>query len=268
MKKTTVIYQNGLHQWIAVTHNPDRPDYLGSTNEYLITDGTTAILTYPGGSEICSIAYAAIAKKLNPTEMGMQFTSQQLPDMTSSRTLALNFNQELKCHLNCLWTSFVPNFCGTEELFIDTSDENFPIALDKLNLQIVPVHYLHSFGNFHLYDEAARLFFSGGIGAAILPKESNGLFVKNFDRHIRYAEDFYRRWMWWPKAKRLWCERVAAMEIDMLCPQHGSIYQGADVERFINWFSELQVGAKPAGRMEYKNRPREVLEWGCNLSLQ
>jgi len=46
-----------------------------------------------------------------------------------------------------------------------------------------------------------------------------------------------------PEAKRLWRERAAAMEIDMLCPQHGAVYQGADVERFISWFAELQVGS-------------------------
>lgn len=45
-----------------------------------------------------------------------------------------------------------------------------------------------------------------------------------------------------PAAKRNWCERVAKMEIDMLCPQHGAIYKGTDVMRFINWFDELEVG--------------------------
>ncbi|MGZ8232422.1 oxygen-binding di-iron domain-containing protein [Methylobacter tundripaludum] len=79
--------------------------------------------------------------------------------------------------------------------------------------------------------------------AAMLPDDMNDLFVKDFDRHIQYAEGFHRRFMGSPEAKRLWCERAAAMEIDMLCPQHGAVYQGADVERFINWFSELQVGS-------------------------
>jgi flavorubredoxin len=35
---------------------------------------------------------------------------------------------------------------------------------------------------------------------------------------------------------------VSKLDIDMLCPQHGAIFQGADVERFINWFAELEVG--------------------------
>ena len=66
--------------------------------------------------------------------------------------------------------------------------------------------------------------------------------VEDFSSHIRYAEGFHRRWMGSNEAKRQWCERVAHLDIDMLCPQHGAIYQGEDVQRFINWFDGLHVG--------------------------
>ncbi|MDP1773672.1 MAG: MBL fold metallo-hydrolase [Methylobacter sp.] len=243
MKKATIIYQSGQHQWIAVARDPERPNYLIDTNEYLITDGTTALLTDPGGSEIFSTVFAAICETFDPAKIGVLFASHQDPDIISSLSLWLDFNPELKCHLSRLWTTFVPHFGGTDETLIGIPDEGSVITVGKLKLQAVPAHYLHSSGNFNLYDETARLFFSGDIGAAMLPEELNGLFVKDFDRHIRYAEGFHRRWMGSPEAQRLWCERVAAMKIDMLCPQHGAIYQGADVERFINWFSELQVGS-------------------------
>ena len=243
MKKATIIYQSGQHQWIAVARDPERPNYLIDTNEYLITDGTTALLTDPGGSEIFSTVFSAICEAYDPADIGALFASHQDPDIISSLSLWLDFNPELKCYLSRLWTTFVPHFGGIDETFIGIPDEGLAIAVGKLKLQIVPAHYLHSSGNFHLYDETARLLFSGDIGAAMLPEELNGLFVKDFDRHIPYAEGFHRRWMGSPEAKRLWCERVATMKIDMLCPQHGAIYQGADVERFINWFSELQVGS-------------------------
>lgn len=254
MKKSTVIYQTGQHQWVAVAHKPEA-NHLSGANEYLITDGATALLTYPGRSEICSIAFAAMAKKFNPLDIGVDVSAEQLPDVNSSLTLKLDFNPDLKCHLTCLWTSFVPNFSVTEQAFIEISDKILAIVVGQLHLQIVPVHYSHSFGNFHLYDEAARMFFSGGIGSAILPQKQNSLFVQDFDRHIRHAEDFYRRWMWSPQAKQQWCERIATMNIDMLCPQHGPIYQGEDVERFINWFAELPVDSQSPRPMEY--RPRQ-----------
>ncbi|HMZ57514.1 MAG TPA: MBL fold metallo-hydrolase, partial [Leptospiraceae bacterium] len=107
----------------------------------------------------------------------------------------------------------------------------------------VPAHYLHSSGNFHLYDPKAKILFSGDIGAALLPEsDDSDLYVKDFDRHIEYIEGFHRRWMGSDEAKMDWCERISRYEIDMLCPQHGLIYTGKDVERFINWFSELKVG--------------------------
>lgn len=243
MKKATIIYRSGQHQWIAVARDPERPHYLIDTNEYLITDGTQSILTDPGGSEIFPMVFAAVCELSDPMNISALFASHQDPDTISSLSLWLDFNPELKCYISRLWATFIPHFGGTGETFVGIPDEGLAVTVGKLKLQMVPAHYLHSSGNFHLYDEAARLFFSGDIGAALLPQDMDGLFVKDFDRHIRFAEGFHRRWMGSPEAKRLWCERVAAMNIDMLCPQHGAIYQGADIERFINWFSELQVGS-------------------------
>jgi flavorubredoxin len=45
------------------------------------------------------------------------------------------------------------------------------------------------------------------------------------------------------RAKQHWVERVGRLKIDLLCPQHGAIFAGADIGRFLNWFSELNVGS-------------------------
>jgi flavorubredoxin len=44
------------------------------------------------------------------------------------------------------------------------------------------------------------------------------------------------------RAKRDWCNRVSQLDIQMMCPQHGSIYRGEQVRRFIDWFAQLEVG--------------------------
>ena len=44
------------------------------------------------------------------------------------------------------------------------------------------------------------------------------------------------------EARDAWCQRVTDMGIEMLCPQHGAIYRGPDVARFIDWFSDLKLG--------------------------
>jgi flavorubredoxin len=122
-------------------------------------------------------------------------------------------------------------------------DPGMAIKLGGLELQAIPAHYLHSSGNHHLYDPKAKILFSGDVGQPRCCRPTRtACYVEDFSRHIRHAEGFHKRWMGSDKAKRDWCERVSRLDIDMLVPQHGAIYQGADVQRFISWFAALEVG--------------------------
>jgi flavorubredoxin len=242
MKKATVLFEQGKHKWIVISRDPQKPNYLIDTNEYLVVNGADAMLLDPGGSEIFPAVFSAISAEFNPNHIKWLFASHQDPDIISSLSLWLDFNPELRCYLSWLWGSFVPHFGGNDKTFVSIPDQGMEISLGSLNLQAVPAHYLHSSGNFQLYDSAAKILFSGDVGAALLPPNEDTLFVKNFDQHIRHAEGFHRRWMGSNEAKNDWCERISKLDIDMLCPQHGAIYQGQDVKRFIDWFSELKVG--------------------------
>jgi len=242
MKRLETIYRDGDHSWSVVARDPARPDHLIDTNEYLVRKGGEAMLTDPGGVEIFPVVFSAIAREHDPREIRSLFASHQDPDIISSLSLWLEFNPQIRCYLSWLWASFVPHFGGDKETFVTLPDEGASFYLNGLELEAVPAHYLHSSGNFHLYDAKARILFSGDVGAALLPPGEGDIFVSDFDRHIRHAEGFHRRWMGSNEAKRRWCERVSRMPVEMLCPQHGAIYRGADVERFINWFADLDVG--------------------------
>nr|WP_315469618.1 MBL fold metallo-hydrolase [uncultured Undibacterium sp.] len=242
MKKYQTIFEQGNHQWAVITRDPEKPDYLIDTNEYLVIQGDKAILTDPGGMEIFPEVFSAINTEFDARNIQALFSSHQDPDVISSLALWLDFNPNLQCYLSWLWSSFIPHFGGNATTFISIPDDGLDIQLGRLRLRAVPAHYLHSSGNFNLYDPVAKILFSGDIGAALLPPGEDDLFVKDFDRHVRHAEGFHRRWMGSNEAKLDWCRRVQDLEIDMLCPQHGAIYQGADVMRFINWFSDLQIG--------------------------
>jgi len=242
MKTAIPLFEDGDHKWLMITRDPNRPDYLIDTNEYLVTSGDEGILLDPGGSEVFPAVFSALSTVYDPRRISRIFASHQDPDIISSLSLWLEFNPDIKCYLSWLWQGFVPHFGGTAETFVPIPDSGMDIVVGSLRLQAVPAHYLHSSGNFHVYDAKAKILFSGDVGAALLPPGEDGVFVENFDRHIRHAEAFHRRWMGSNEAKRDWCARVAAMDIDMLCPQHGAVYRGEDVHRFIDWFSRLEVG--------------------------
>ncbi len=242
MKKLQYIYENGSHKWAIVARDVERPQYLIDTNEYLVINDDRALLTDPGGIEIFPAVFSAINEHFDASAIDMIFSSHQDPDIISSLSLWLEVNRQLKCNISWLWSGFVPHFGGDKNTFIDLPDEGAEIRLQGLKLQAIPAHYLHSSGNFHLYDPVAKILFSGDIGAALSGSEELPIFVSDFDRHIQFAKKFHQRWLGSNEAKQNWCQRIAAMDIDMLCPQHGSIYTGDDVERFINWLAELPVG--------------------------
>lgn len=246
MKRAQLIFQEGNHSWYVIARDPAKPNFLIDTNEYLINYNNQSLLTDPGGLEIFPSVFAAICSATNPENIAALFASHQDPDIISSLSLWLEFNPKLPCYLSWLWAGFIPHFGGDEKTFVAIPDQGMPINLNGLTLQAVPAHYLHSSGNFNLYDPTAKILFSGDIGAALLPHDETDIYVRDFDKVIKAAEGFHRRWMGSNTAKLAWCERVSKLQIDMMCPQHGAIFQGNDVERFINWFSELEVGVLSA----------------------
>jgi flavorubredoxin len=44
------------------------------------------------------------------------------------------------------------------------------------------------------------------------------------------------------QAKRVWIDRVRSLDIQVMAPQHGRVFKGDDVKRFLDWFENLQVG--------------------------
>jgi flavorubredoxin len=242
MKSIQLIHEDGAHKWYAIVRDPQKPDLLIDTNEYLVVSGDDAILLDPGGSEIFPAVFSALSTQFDPRKIGKIFASHQDPDIISSLSMWHEFNPSLKCYVSWLWAGFIPHFGGDSETFVSIPDSGMDITVGANRLQAIPAHYLHSSGNFHLYDPKSKILFSGDVGAALMPPGEDGLFVENFDRHIRHAEAFHRRWMGSDRAKRDWCTRVSQLDIEMLCPQHGAIYRGADVRRFIEWFAHLEIG--------------------------
>lgn len=255
MKLAETIHSEGAHRWLVIARDPQRPDHLIDTNEYLVADGDEGLLADPGGLEVFPAVFSALSTRFDPARVAHVFASHQDPDIISSLGLWLECNPAIRCYASWLWCSFIPHFGGIGEQMVAIPDEGMDIRLGRSTLAAVPAHYLHSSGNFHLYDPAARILFCGDVGAALLPPDEAGLFVRDFDRHIRHARAFHQRWMGSREAKNDWCERVAALKIDMLCPQHGAIYTGADVGRFIEWFAELEVGVLRARPAEARAAP-------------
>lgn len=245
MKQATTIFQDGDHQWVAIARDPSKPGYVIDSVEYVILKGGKVALLDPGGQEIFPTVFTALSSIASPDDIEFLFASHQDPDIISSLPLWLAANPELKCYLSWLWCSFVPHFGGDERSLLPIPDEGMTVSLaGELELELIPAHYLHSAGNFSLYDARAKILWTGDIGAALLPEgAAANLFVTDFSKHVEFMRGFHTRWMGSNEAKNDWIDRVSTLDIEMICPQHGAIFRRADVPRFLTWFRELTVGS-------------------------
>ena len=244
-----VLYEDESLKWIFFGRDPSKPDSVIDTNEYLIVAGDEAMVLDPGGIEIFPAVLTAASELVEISKIKAYLCSHQDPDIMSSLPLWMALTPDAKIYLSWLWSGFVSHF-GHEyaKNFQNVPDEGTSIELGGRRFEIVPAHHLHSPGNFNLYDPCSKILFSGDIGAALLP-DGYPLFVESFDEHVQYMTKFHQRWMASNEAKAQWVKRVRKLDVKMICPQHGAIFKGPDVARFLDWFEELDVGhcSKRAG---------------------
>jgi len=239
--KSTIFY-NGRHQWIVFGRDPDKPDKIIDTNQYMIVDGDKSFLMDPGGIEIFSSMLAAVLRHTEIENLVDIFASHQDPDIISSLGLWDQALPKATLHAPWIWESFIRHFGLDNITYNAIPDEGLSIVLNNAKLMFVPAHYLHSSGNFHVYDSQAKILMSGDVGAA-LEAPGASMYVDDFEAHIDKMKMFHERWMPSNAAKQNWIDRVRKLDIEYMAPQHGRIFKGEDVNNFLNWFEKLDVGS-------------------------
>lgn len=238
--KMTKIY-DGAHQWFMYGRDENKSQAIIDTNQYIVRTSNRCLIMEPGGIELFAPMLAAVLHHAPVEQVTDLFASHQDPDVISSLGLWDQALPNAKLHAPAIWEGFLKHFgCETIE-YVAIPDSGGVIRLDNLELKIIPAHYLHSSANFQVYDPVAKILMSGDIGVAL---ESPGApaFVDNFDAHVEKMRYFHQRWMPSNQAKRNWIERVRDLDIDIIAPQHGRMFKGDDVRKFLDWFEGLQVG--------------------------
>lgn len=238
--QSSVIYKDDSHEWILFGRDPEKPDKIIDTNQYMVKTSKSAVLLDPGGVELFSPMLSAVLRHVPMEQIKYLFASHQDPDIISSLGLWDKTLTDATLYSTWLWESFIRHFGMENTKFEAIRDEGGSMQLDELQLQFIPAHYLHSSGNFHVYDPKANILMSGDIGAA-MEAEGAPLFVEDFGSHIDKMKGFHQRWMPSNRAKNDWVRRVRELEIDMMAPQHGRIFKGDHVQEFLDWFEKLEV---------------------------
>jgi flavorubredoxin len=237
----TVLYDDGVHRNILL-EDFDAGSFAVQANQHVIIHNGSGMILDPGGHKVYGRVLAETFSVLAGGSLRYLFLSHQDPDIVA----ALNgwlMTTDADAYVSALWTRFVPHF-GLDQLVIDRlkpiPDEGMVFDLGGSRLVAVPAHFMHSEGNFHLYDPIAKILYTGDLGASM---GADYRVVQDFDAHLPFIEGFHRRYMVSNRIMKAWADMVRPLDIEIIAPQHGALFSGKEmVNRFIDWCANLECG--------------------------
>ena len=244
MVKGIVLYEDNDHKFIWLGSEGKYRKGAVQTMQYLIIDRGRGVLLDPGGVHLFSHVVTAVSHFISIEKIDTIFFSHQDPDVSSGISLWMGITKA-KVYVSSLWVRFMPHFGIVDSariIPIPDKGMNIPL-LSGAVMRCIPSHFMHSVGQFGLYDERSRIFFTGDIGAAIFEGDDETTFVEDFQKHVRFIEGFHVRYMLSNKVVKYWTDRIRRLNPAMLAPQHGAIYKDEQVTNFLNWLSQLQCGS-------------------------
>lgn len=234
------LYDKGGHQNVMLE------EYGGGgmvqANHHLILHDGKGLLLDPGGHKVYSRVLGDTSARLGGGALEVIFLSHQDPDIVAAVNGWL-MTTDAVAYISSLWTRFVPHF-GVDALLLDRllpiPDEGAAIRCGGQDFYAVPAHFLHSPGNFHLYDPIAKVLYTGDLGASLGQSYRE---VQDFDAHVGFMEGFHRRYMASSRALSAWAAMARTLDVEIIAPQHGAIFRGKElVTRFIDWCGDLACG--------------------------
>lgn len=239
-----VLYEDSDHKFIWLGSQTHNSKGAVQTMQYLIVDRGRGILLDPGGVHLFSHVVTAVSHFISVDKIDTIFFSHQDPDVSSGIALWMGVTAA-KIYISSLWIRFMPHF-GIVDVsrIIPIPDKGMMLPLPSgARLQCVPSHFMHSPGQFGLFDERSHILFTGDIGAAVFDEGEDIVFVEDFKKHIPLIEAFHKRYMASNKIVKKWVETVRRLNPLMIVPQHGAIYKDEQIDNFLNWLSNLQCGS-------------------------
>nr|WP_233186553.1 MBL fold metallo-hydrolase [Petrotoga sp. 9PWA.NaAc.5.4] len=236
------LFDNGEHKFIFLGSERKSIESI-PTNQYLIIHKEEGVLLDPGGVHVFPRVLASVVEFIDLGKIKHIFYTHQDPDVSSGITL-WDTVVDAKFYISKLWERFLPHFgVFKNDKIVPIEDKGGKIKFkDGEELIIIPAHFLHSTGNLILYDPLSKILFSGDIGVSVFPKNQEKIYVENFNEHIKYIEEFHKRYM----SSNIACKKLASIikkyDIDQMVPQHGAIYKKQQFNEFLKWFENIKCG--------------------------
>lgn len=240
-----VFFDNGQHKCIGFTKLVKGEGV--QANQFAICHNEEGMLLDPGGNLTYRDLLGEMAQFFLPANLRYVFASHQDPDIVASLNGWLLIT-EADILVASEWERFIPHFCLkdiTTGRLLSIPYEGMEVELGGSPLHIIPAHYLHTVGNFQVYDPVSKVLFSGDVGASLLSGDDAAKVWTDFNAFLTTGsgEAFHKHYMSGNRACRLWVNAIRKYDIDWMIPQHGASFKGKKIiAEFLDWFDNLECG--------------------------
>ena len=243
MQNERIIFRDDNHKCIVFSFDDEEIDesFL-AVNQYLIIHNNSAVLIDPGSGAVYDEVYDAVCKHIDIKNLKYIFYSHQDPDVAGS-IARWSVGCGAKQIISKQWVRFMSHYgLMNFNRVIPLEDKGATIHFGENYLKFIPAHFLHSPGNFSLYDSYSKILFSGDIGASITTQYGARAQNVNFEEIKDSLEGFHKRYMAGNKFCNAWVKKVKEQDVQIMAPQHGSLLKGENYTKFLSWFETLECG--------------------------
>ncbi len=231
--ETPVQLGEGIY-WIGYTET----DSVFRTNAYLVKSGGEAALIDAGSAVYFDSMYSQIEKIVDVGTINYFIQHHQDPDLCASLPRWEDKIGPRKILAHTKANILIWHY-GVKSELVNVDETGWELKLPDRTLKFIFMPYMHSPGEIMTYDPKTKILFSGDIFGGLSMDWS--LYANEY--YMDSMEMFMENYMPSTEIVNENLKRIEGLEIEMICPQHGSIIPKDSVEKAVRTLKELECGS-------------------------
>jgi len=214
-------------------------------NAYLLVDGSSAVIFDPGSVPHFPVVGRKVLSIVDPGQIEAVVLSHQDPDLCGALPVLEDLigrdDLVIAAHSRM---SVLIRYYGLHGPLYDVDQHGWQLRLQsgrQLYFGFAP--YLHAPGAIMTYDPVTKVLFSGDLGGTAVG--GGPLFAG--DEYGAEAAEFHRAYMPPGRTLAVLLDRLAALDIRIVAPQHGRVVVGPErIRQLIEALKAVEPGAAAA----------------------
>ncbi|MDA3810853.1 MAG: MBL fold metallo-hydrolase [Spirochaetaceae bacterium] len=215
LKSSAPIEINSSVYWLGSTETSE----LLQVNIYLILRGNEAFLLDPGPVPTFKKTFEAFQSICDIKKLKSIIVSHQDPDVCASLPLweQNGFHGVIAAH----WKTglLLPSF-GLNSMIVNIPDDETPLEYANHSIQFITMPFVHSPGAIGTYDSMSKTLFSGDLFGAV----GKNMTLYSDDKYNNRMIFYHKTYMPSSISLNETLKKLEQLQIDYICPQHGSIH--------------------------------------------